>query len=407
MAKKIYICVFLISLLTLALQLLETRILSVLYWHHLVYFVITLGLLGMAAGGTALSVFNKFKKMEERDLYRLCLAGFSISELLGMLIIGRLSSANDFFASSQSFFTLINYSASYVLIMIPYFFFGLLVSGVFFHHPGRSGRIYFFNLMGSAAGCLLYTLLISVMGAEALLTLIFTAGLLSALLMAPMRFSRLAALLVLTAIASWLGYKGFVFLPERNKQYWTLFKNPKVEFSQWNAISRIDIISNKNAEEGHKRILIDGDAQTPMHRIDLAALGPNSLLFVPRDFVYVLRGKGVLERAMVIGSGGGADVLTAYKYGAKEIDAVEINPTIVKIVTEYFSSYIGGVFKKKNVNLYMEDGRSFVRRTGKKYDSIVLFGVDSLAALSSGAYILMESYLYTLQAFCDYNDPSN
>ena len=403
MAKKNLICIFLISVLTLALQLLETRILSVLYWHHLVYFVVTLGLLGMAAGGTALSVSKKLKEMDGPDLFRLCLAGFSISELSGMLIVGGLSSANDFFASSQSFFTLFGLATSYVLIMIPYFFFGLLISGEFFRHPGQSGQIYLFNLTGSAAGCLLYVLLIRPLGAELFLVLIFAAGLLPVILTAPgWGLPSRAAVAVILLAVSWTGYHGLRFLPERNKQYWTLFENSAVEFSEWNAISRIDVLSNRDRDEGYKRILIDGDAQTPMLHVDLAALTPDSLLYVPRDFVYLLNRRRIPEKALIIGSGGGSDVLAAYKYGAKEIDAAEINPSIVKLVTGYYSSYIGGVFKQKNVNLHLEDGRSFVRRTGKKYDAIVLFGVDSLAALSSGAYILMESYLYTLQAFSDY-----
>jgi hypothetical protein len=45
------VLIFGTSALVLTLQLLQSRILAVQFWHHLVYFMITLGFLGFAASG--------------------------------------------------------------------------------------------------------------------------------------------------------------------------------------------------------------------------------------------------------------------------------------------------------------------------------------------------------------------
>lgn len=105
---------------------------------------------------------------------------------------------------------------------------------------------------------------------------------------------------------------------------------------------------------------------------------------------------------LVIGSGGGLDVAVALWFGAGEVDAVDINPTTVDLVSNRYSEFIGGLFERDNVRLHLEDGRSFVRRSKRRHDVITLFAVDTLGALSTGAYVLSENYLYTVEAFKDY-----
>jgi spermidine synthase len=56
------------------------------------------------------------------------------------------------------------------------------------------------------------------------------------------------------------------------------------------------------------------------------------------------------------------------------------------------------------VRLVAGEGRHFVRTTQDQYDLIQLTGVDTLSAMNSGAYVLAENYLYTVEAFHDYLD---
>ena len=109
--------------------------------------------------------------------------------------------------------------------------------------------------------------------------------------------------------------------------------------------------------------------------------------------------------ALVIGTGGGRDLLSALVFGATSVDGVEINPIIVNdVMRDKFREYSGGIYDRPNVRVAVEDGRSFVRRSPKQYDIIQASLVDTWAATAAGAYALSENSLYTVEAFDDYLD---
>jgi hypothetical protein len=109
---------------------------------------------------------------------------------------------------------------------------------------------------------------------------------------------------------------------------------------------------------------------------------------------------------MVIGVGGGVDVMVALANGAAHVTAVELNTAMIEMVTERYDDYLGGLFTTsplaKQVDLVNSEGRAWLRSHETKYDVIQMSGVDSYTALNSGAYTLSESYLYTVQAVQDF-----
>ena len=105
---------------------------------------------------------------------------------------------------------------------------------------------------------------------------------------------------------------------------------------------------------------------------------------------------------LVIGSGGGEDILVALSAGSKNVTAVELNPLIVAAVKQYGGSSAGNLYNRKDVQLSIDDGRRFISSTKMKYDTIVIKLVDSWAAQLAGGYALSENYLYTVEAFKQY-----
>jgi hypothetical protein len=105
---------------------------------------------------------------------------------------------------------------------------------------------------------------------------------------------------------------------------------------------------------------------------------------------------------LVIGPGGGIDVMTALRHGARSVTAVEVNRAVVSLMRGPYAEYSGGLYFDPRVHLVEDEARSFVRRSADRYDLVVMTVVDSFAALSSGAYALTESYLYTEEAMADY-----
>lgn len=121
----------------------------------------------------------------------------------------------------------------------------------------------------------------------------------------------------------------------------------------------------------------------------------------PSGIAYIGKQK---PSVLIIGSGGGAEVLDALHYGARSVTAVEINPIINEVVSGSMNDFWGGMFRLPEVKLVTEEGRSFVRRSRETYDAIISVHTISNAAVASGALSLSENYVLTREAFIDYLD---
>jgi hypothetical protein len=175
-------------------------------------------------------------------------------------------------------------------------------------------------------------------------------------------------------------------------------KGVKVEamrFERWNAFSRVTV-------DDTETIKIDASAATKvadlrrmnpgMQAREISALG-HALFAPPADHV------------LVIGPGGGRDVLHALAAGANHVTGVEVNPIIADtIMRDRYVDASGGLYLDPRVTIVVDDGRSFVRRSGDRYDVVQASLVDTWAATAAGAFALTENALYTVDAFDDYFD---
>ncbi len=109
-------------------------------------------------------------------------------------------------------------------------------------------------------------------------------------------------------------------------------------------------------------------------------------------------------KILIIGAGGGDQVLDALHYGAARITAVEINPIINDVISNRMRDYWGDLYGQPEVEAVTEEGRSFIRRSTEKYDAIISVHTISNAAVASGALSLAENYVLTKEAFEDYLD---
>jgi SAM-dependent methyltransferase len=119
------------------------------------------------------------------------------------------------------------------------------------------------------------------------------------------------------------------------------------------------------------------------------------------SLVYLLQknaGGLPFQDVLVIGAGSGNDIDRALHYGVKHIDAVEIDPVIQSIG---INDNPDKPYSDPRVVRHIDDGRHFLRTTGRKYDLVVYALVDSLILHSSYANIRLESFLFTEQALND------
>jgi hypothetical protein len=116
--------------------------------------------------------------------------------------------------------------------------------------------------------------------------------------------------------------------------------------------------------------------------------------------------RGSQPKDLVIGSSGGNEVLYALTNGAAHVDACELDPSVVKFVTDpRFTPYMGNLFQNPRVTLHNDEGRAFLRRQPREsYDVIQFVNNYTPVAIGSGALNLTESYLLTTEALWDFYD---
>jgi spermidine synthase len=144
---------------------------------------------------------------------------------------------------------------------------------------------------------------------------------------------------------------------------------------------------------------IDGWALTSIFNRKEADRPGGILEYLPAGMPYVIHPP---KDVLVIGAGGGVDVMTALHYGARHVTGVEINSIIIDAVKNRYADFAGHLYQDPRVEIHNSEGRHFLKRDQRKYDVIQLSGVDTFAASQAGAFALHENYLYTVEALHDY-----
>jgi len=167
---------------------------------------------------------------------------------------------------------------------------------------------------------------------------------------------------------------------------------------QWNSISRVAVYPRADI----KNILtmqIDGSACTQILKFDGNL---QSMRFLKSQIFFVSYHLKKNADILIIGPGGGSDVLAALAFGNSGITGVEINPIMIDMVNNKFGEFTNRLYQRPDVNIIVDEGRSFIQRSNEKYDIILGSLVDTWAATTSGAFALSENNLYTTEAFIDY-----
>jgi hypothetical protein len=168
-------------------------------------------------------------------------------------------------------------------------------------------------------------------------------------------------------------------------------------FSAWSSVFRVDVLSDPKNASLHT-LHHDGNIGSAVHAWDG---DPNSLLRLMVNMRAIPF--TVLDpeaEVLIIGAAGGQELQASVAFRAGHVTGVELNPVTVSLLTEVFKDFSGGVAAHPKVTLVNAEGRSFVERSEDLYDLIWLVAPDSYAAMnaaSSGAFVLSESYLYTVE----------
>jgi hypothetical protein len=400
--RLLFAGIFLIALSGLVLEVSITRIFSAAIWYHFAFVAVSVALVGLGASG--LVVQHRVKKLKGKWAENLTIYsawGIAIFIPITLFVMHALASQ------------VIYLPLFMILFSVPFFLVGIIISAAFNAFASVAGRLYAADLIGASVGALLVVLFLVLTGGEGATLIV---GLIAAI--GGTIFSRIAKNTKKTVVSlMFVAFALSLIILNHATQIFAIPTDPtaqkdlpiylrehpgsKIVKTEWNSFSRIDVVEGGAGGEGLvAKVFIDGGAGTNIISWDGKTESRQEL----STWMQYLPFKMMQDpKVLVIGSGGGRDVVASLVSGSKDVTSVEINPIIYETVKSY-GDRAGNVYSHEYVRSYVDEGRSFITRSSEKYDIIYVPFVDTWASVSSGGLSVSENFLYTLQGFQQYYD---
>ncbi len=402
--------VFLTSLTVLTLEITLTRLLSVILYYHFVFVVISTALLGLGAGGIFVYSRGPSRAAAVGIRHLAWSAGLlALSVPLSIIAVVKIPYTGNFLIYS-------------LLILVPFFFAGVILTQVFRIFPSQSGRVYGADLLGAAAGSLVAIPLINVLGAVNGGLFVGVVAAVACLLFSVTTVKQRTWLAAANLLVVGALFVSSVARPELTSV--TPGQNPDKELSQmlygqgsvngrivesrWSAFGRTDLTAFREQTDAMV-MFIDGTAGTYMFKFSGDIKNPAPLIAGMKTdfsgyFPFLFLKDGQKDNALIIGAGGGREVLLALMGGMKQITAVEINPDMVDIMKKY-AAYNGGLYTAlPNVKVVVAEGRNYLKQQKETYDIIMLSLPVTKTSRSPEGFALSENFIFTKEAIEDYLD---
>ncbi|MDX2457608.1 MAG: SAM-dependent methyltransferase [Gammaproteobacteria bacterium] len=393
------------------------RLFSIIQWHHFAYMMISLALLGYGVSGAFLMLLQRPLLQRFAASYIINLALFGITAVGCFLLAQHIPfNAEEVLWDPRQTVWLL---CTYLLLAVPFFFAANAIGLALIHYRARLSRIYAADLLGAGLGSIgILALLFAVLPLQAL-TVLGLLGLSAALLATrELRQRSSAAWLLLPLAAALLlmpaSWSTLEMSPYKGLSQTLLIKDTRIIAAHSSPLGQLSVVASPTIPLRHAPGLslnatteppaqlgvftdgdgmsvitrYNGDTQTLAHLDQLTSALPFHLQPV--------------NRVLVLGAGGGTDVLQAHYHRAANIDAVELNPQFARLVTTDYADFAGHLYQQPGVTLHIAEARSFAAGSPGDYDLIQVSLLDSFSASASGQYALSENPLYTTEALAGF-----
>ena len=446
--------IFLSGAGVVALEILLTRVFSVVTWYHFASMAIAVSMFGISVGGLlpyllhrGVAGHDRFTGVPPRVGVLLSVASGIFTFLpYGVLLLfaryplwaSRLLSIfhqpyyepfRGAAAGLSPVTDTLQVGALLLLFSLPFVGAGAIFA-LAFSDRGREGKTYLSVMAGSAAGVVAY--LAAMRAGSGPAAFLFVAALFSlsaaAFALKPptqsksrnvpvprfsgpgfsvVGFSVCAVILVLFGFLE--ARYGFAEIRFARGRY-----EPGMLWSRWDAVSRVAVypvsgeestkawgVSPRYAGPAPEQIgmVVDDTGYTALFGMgkspeSMAAFRGN----VASAAYHVREG----ANALVIGPGGGKDILCALSSGARSVTAVEVNPLVVQAADEAFGEFTGAPYRMPGVRAVVAEGRNFLASDRTRYDVLQMTQVFGRVPPSAGAFTMSEDHLHTVEAFRGY-----
>lgn len=413
--------VFLLSFGVLLFQVTATKISEYSLWSNYAFLIISTSMFGLGLSGVMLTRWPGMNRIDSGLFLAVCALFCGLTTWTAFLGLNHISIHLP--AAPQGWVKeMLHLGALFFVLGLPFVFFGLIISRLFTDKGEKAGYYYCADLVGAGLGSLGLMFFISLVEPQGLVLMATMLALVSAgLFFTSSAYcgrmgawgSGLFSILIIVA-----GVAIMPSVPDRfplnvhveKRTYKKDLEAKKITSTAWSALSRVDVAP---LNQYSKRVWISG------------GVNESSIIKFDGDFE-ALRNKRQrnLERAAqvinyeafphlfkkdhtvcMIGTSGGADSLYALSMGARYVVGVEMDPGVASMVMDKYRDYAGGLFQDgKYSELVIDEGRSYLRRTDRKFDIIQQVNNFTPIAFMNGALNLSETYLLTVESFQDFYD---
>lgn len=415
--RRAEVLAFATAFVTLFSQILVHRMVSLKLLNNFAFLVISLTMLGFALSGVVLSRWLPDFRERRNEVLASCSALFALTLIAASWLFYGADGPTGAISG------MLYWMPMSLLYTAPFAFCGLIL-GLLLSSPDLpTGRIYGADLAGSAVGAFAVIPAIARIGVEASIVAA-AAGLLAvtSILTSPRRW-RTRALVAAAGLALVIAATrpGDVFLLRYRKgSLLRASEDPRsgfqLEHTAWDPLARVEISrvpppdpdrtmhpsligENRSFLARIRRMLTQNDyAYT--YAVDYDGTSESLVGIEQTIYSAAYQAASVRQpRVLVIGVGGGFDILTALAFDAREIIGVEVNSATLGIITRTYKDYFRAWVEHPRVRLVAAEGRHFLATTDRRFDVIQLSGVDSYSGTPGAANVFSENYLYTAEAF--------
>jgi hypothetical protein len=414
--------VFLLSLSSLALEVLLTRVFSISQWNHLSFMVISIALFGFAAAGTFLNIMDTRKKDWEKRLsaggpVKIFIILYTVTAMGSFMVLNQIPL--DYFRLPLEPVQIFYLLTAYLLLSLPFFFAGLVISLAYAFIPEKSGFVYFASMAGSACGAIIPFPFLPLLGEGRFIVLTALIPLIIVLFEKPTtnnipavtkniprgkRFALQASVLLIVLIAGLIVTRGNSIgikvnpSPYKDLSRVLQFPDTRIFETVTGLRGRFDSVQSpyirfapglslkfKGILPEQWAIYKDGDTPFFIYKLQLQKEEGFSRFTLPYAGYMLVPNP---EHILLIQDGGGSAIPCAMASGAPNITVVEQKPKIAHIVRNRY-----------NIPVVNQTPRAFMAQSGKHYDII---HIENWGSSLPGSDALTQGYLFTTESFSEY-----
>lgn len=413
------LAILILSAAAIAYEVLLIRLFSIIQWQQFAAMVISLALLGYGASGTCLALVRS-RLLSGRS----STPGRAV--LIGAASFGPLSVGAYLLAQRLPFNALaLVWEPSqllwlllvYVVLALPFFSVGFSIGLCLTVWREEISRFYRSDLLGAGLGAAGVMLALWVISPERSLLVVSSGGLLAATvgsLDARVDVKRSWTVVMAVAALTMMIMPG-TRIDLRPSEYKNLSKalllpGAEVMTERSSPLAVLSVLRSPNvplryapglslAYEGslpdQLGLFEDGDGMAAVDRRSPGDGAPGYRDFQISSIAYRFTEN---PRVLVVGLGGGGEVVSALGHGAESVTVVEQNPQMPALFRGDLAEFSGHLLLEPNVEVSVGEPRAFLASRREAWDLIHVTEMQSLTLSSGGVGAAGVSYLYTVEA---------